>query len=266
MNEEINKFKNWLILNGKSEGTINMYCVRIRKFLSKVTDFTEENVNNYLLGLRKYLTPSSSNGYRNTIKAFLDSKGIKMNLARSLKVTERIPEFITLEFLKKTIDPEIDCTFRNPLRIKAIIYTMFFTGIRKSDVATLKTKNFDLKNSTVKVYMKKGNKERMIPISKTLHRILDQYFSTKMDNSDNAFNITPRSIDRIFNKLKPIFKDTINFHPHILRHSFATHLINNNIPEQDIQYLMGHKDSKSTKIYIHTSIAHIKDVFHKNIK
>ena len=266
MKEELNKFKNWLIIKGKSEGTIKIYCCRIKNFLNKVTDFTEENINNYLLELRKTLMPASSNGYRNAICAFLKFKGIEIDLACSLKTDEKIPEFITLDFLKKTLDPAIDWNFKNPLRIKAILYTMFFTGLRKKDIASLKTKNFDLKNKTVKVYMKKGKKERIIPISKTLHRILDQYFSTRLEEQENAFNISGSGIDSIFGKLKELFKDTVNLYPHLFRHSFGTHLINNNIPIEIIQYLMGHSSLISTKIYVHTNINYIKTVFHKNIK
>lgn len=262
----LNKYKNWLIVNGNSEATISAYLQRIDHFLNAVTIETldEEQIVNYLLSVKEKSSPSTVNGYRCAIKSFLSYIKKEVKLPKQLKIEQRLPEFITKEVFENEVAKVAECIFTKPLKVKAILYFMFFTGVRESEIATLQRKNIDLEKRTAKIYNKKGKSEKIVLFTERVRDIISQYFSVENEDT-NAFNTSINSIKKTFQKLKPYFKN-VNLHAHMFRHSYATHLRSKGFSIEDIKELLGHKSIQSTMRYAHADINKIKEKYDKKIK
>lgn len=267
MKEIIKKYKKYLIVNGSSFSTITNYTQITKYFLNRVKleNITTEAIRDYFFTLKDKLAPATLNLYKSGIKSllvFLEKDDIKV--PKSFKLPKKLPEFITLKFLENNVIPMVEVLFDKPLKTSAILYFMFYSGLRVSEVASLKREDFDLENKTVKVYSKKTKKERIIPYPIKIKEILEQYFCFE-DENITAFNIKTGSIKSIFKKLNPYFKD-INLHPHTFRHAYATHLRKSGISIENIQYLLGHSNIQSTMIYAHSDNKAILEDYHKKIK
>jgi len=267
MNEIIEKYKKYLSVNGCAYATIASYTQRASYFLNevKIEDITTESVRDYLFTLQDKFSPSTLNIYKCAIQSFLtflEKDDIKV--PKYHKLNKKLPEYITLKFLENNVIPMTEVLFDKALKNKTILYFMFFTGLRVSEVASLKRADFDLENLTVKVYSKKNKTERIIPYPKKIRAILEQYFCFE-DEEKTAFNIKSGGIQAIFKKLNPYFKD-INLHAHLFRHAGATYWRKCGISIENIQYLLGHSNIQSTMIYAHCDNKTIFDDYHKKIK
>lgn len=262
----VEKYKNWLIVNGNSDTTIVAYIQRVTNFLSKISinNIDEEQITNYLLDLKKNNSPSTVNGYRCAIKSLLEYLKKDIKVPKQLKIERKLPEFITKETFENEVIKVVECICHKPLKIKAILYFMFFTGIRESEIVSLNRKNINLEKRTAKIYNKKGKSEKIVLFTKKVKDIISNYFSTENEIT-NAFNTSTNAINKMFKKLKPYFKD-INLHAHLFRHSYATHLRNEGFSIEDIKELLGHKNIQSTMIYAHANIKKIKEKYDKKIK
>jgi len=262
----LNKYKNWLIINGNSDATIVAYLQRIKHFISKVSLDTldEEKIIEYLLELKQNNSPSTVNGYRCAIKSLLEYLKKDISLPKQLKIEQKLPEFITKEMFEDEVIRVVECIFTNPLKVKAILYFMFFTGVRESELASLQRKNIDLEKRTAKIFNKKGKSEKIVIFTNKVKTIISHYFSTENEET-NAFNISSNAIRKTFQKLKPYFKN-INLHAHMFRHSFATYLRTEGFSIEDIKELLGHKSIQSTMRYAHADIKKIQEKYDKKIK
>jgi len=262
----VEKYKNWLIINGNSDTTIKAYVQRVNNFLSKISadKIDEEQIITYLLELKKNNSPSTVNGYRGAIKSLLEYLKIDIQLPKQLKIEQKLPEFITKETFEDELIKVVECICHKPLKMKAILYFMFFTGVRESEIVSLNRKNIDLEKRTAKIYNKKGKSEKIVLFTKKVKGIISDYFSTENEVT-NAFNTSTNAINKTFNRLKPYFKD-VNLHAHLFRHSYATHLRNEGFSIEDIKELLGHKNIQSTMIYAHANIKKIKEKYDKKIK
>ena len=178
----------------------------------------------------------------------------------SPKLPKKLPNYLTEEEVKKLLDVRLDTPYS--YRNKAMFELLYATGLRVSELINLKFNDIDFKNDFIRV-LGKGTKERIVPINedaeKWLSIYLDKYrfLLLKGKNSDYLF---------ISNALKPISRQgffkivkqevklsgiTKNVSPHVLRHSFATHLLNAGIDLRVIQELLGHSDIATTQIYTH---------------
>ena len=267
MKEIIEKYKKYLVVNGCAYATIASYIQRVNYFLTKVEleNISTETIRDYLFNLNDKFAPSTLNIYKCAIKSFLtflEKDDIKV--PKYSKRKKKLPEFVTLKFLENNIIPMAEVLFDKVLKTKTVLYFMFFTGSRVSEVASLKRVDFNLENLTVKVYSKKNKTERILPYPKKIRDILEQYFCFEEENK-TAFNIRTGGIKVIFQKLNPYFKD-INLHPHLFRHSYATHLRKLGVSIENIQCLLGHSNIQSTMIYAHADNSAIIEDYHKKIK
>ena len=187
----------------------------------------------------------------------------------SLKVSRQLPSFID--------EKEIDTLLKNdffPSTFKGqtdylIFEILYQTGIRRSELITLKEKHIDRSSCTIKV-LGKGNKERLIPVNRQLLTTIDEYISEKRKQfSDLAesFLLVNRNGRKlyakyVYNVVKANLGNVSNQRkgPHALRHSFATHLINNGAPINAIKDLLGHSSLAATQIYAHNTIEKLKEV------
>lgn len=200
----------------------------------------------------------------NSFYEFLvDENDIKDNPCTNLslpKTTSKLPEFLTIKEVNDLLDIKLNTP--SDYRNKAAMELMYATGIRVSELLNIKLKDIDLHNTTLLV-TGKGRKERLLPFGDVALKYLKIYIETyrplllKEKLSDYLFiNVRGGSLSRqSFFKLvkqegvkKNIKK---NISPHILRHSFATHLLNNGADLRIIQELLGHEDLSTTQIYAH---------------
>ncbi|KAF0236085.1 MAG: hypothetical protein FD183_1712 [Chitinophagaceae bacterium] len=187
------------------------------------------------------------------------------------KVSKRLPMFveqIDMDNLFQYMPFSDDWKGRTERLVILIFYS---TGMRLSELIQLKESQVDLANNQLKV-VGKGNKERIIPINKDLMEQLQKYISDKPSNTDGVKHLfitekgtalQPRTVYG-FVKAKLTSVTTIEKKsPHILRHSFATHLMNNGADLNAVKELLGHSSLAATQIYTHNTIEKLKDVFKK---
>ena len=170
--------------------------------------------------------------------------------------------------------PDIN-TFKG-LRDKTMLEIMYSCGLRVSELISLKKKDINIKNSFIRI-IGKGNKERIIPIGEIALEYLNKYFellsyNSKINNSKNVFinkNGLPLTRQYFFKIIKYYsIKANINknISPHTLRHSFATHLLENGAPLIAVKNLLGHESINTTQIYTHVNERKLVSVIDNNFK
>lgn len=186
------------------------------------------------------------------------------------KVWQTIPEVLTLEETKRLLDIYDEADFLSA-RAKAILFFLYASGIRVSELCALNI--HDVKEESVKV-MGKGSKERIVPIAKKAVDILDNYLKMRVpsEGKEEALFITKKGKrirrEEVFLLVKEGAKRadiSKNVSPHTLRHSFATHMLENRADLRILQELLGHSDISTTERYLHISKGHIHasfDAFH----
>ncbi len=254
-------FKQYLINNGYNS---LIYAKVISSLNKKVNINNIENITNYLMKNKNNYAEEYINLHIKALKLFYKYKGINAELPKLRKVDNKIPESITEEYFLKTIIPMIDREmFLKPLRVKALLFFLFYTGVRKSELLTLKRKDIDLKQKTAKIYGKKTKKERLVVFTNKTKEILIEYFD-KEPEKINSFNLGKYSLNEICSKLKPYFPD-INLKPHLFRSSFATHLLSKGVDVTIVSKLLGHSNLQTTMRYLNTNIDLISNIYKKQV-
>jgi integrase/recombinase XerC len=235
-------------------------------------------VRSWLASLKEDKAASKTiNRKISTLKSFFKYQLKMSNVAfspmtsiNSLKISRRLPSFIEqkdINSLFKYVDfPE---TWEG--KTNSLLLMIFYqTGIRLSELINLKESQVDKSNSTIKV-LGKGNKERVIPVSNQLLKEIDNYISEKKIFFKQLAGIhllvgkKGKSLyaKYVYNIVKKYLGDVSTNErksPHVLRHSFATHLTNNGAGINAIKELLGHSSLASTQIYTHNSIEKLKEV------
>ena len=194
-----------------------------------------------------------------------------MTTVTSPRISKRLPSFVEEKDMSTLFDHiEFEDSWKG--RTEKLVLQLFYnTGMRLSELINLKESQLDPSHSQVKV-LGKGNKERIIPVSKELVADLQSYISDKplkletvhtIFVSEKGRSLQPRSVYSFVNnhlaKVTTIQKKS----PHILRHSFATHLMNNGADLNAVKELLGHSSLAATQVYTHNTIEKLKDVFKK---
>lgn len=157
------------------------------------------------------------------------------------------------------------------VRDKLIIELLYTTGIRRSELINLRLSDIDLGAKTIKV-LGKRNKERIIPLLPTTRKLISEYFAVRNDlvcTSSEEFVFLSKSgnklyetlVYRVINKYFSEVSSKVKKSPHILRHTFATHLLNKGADLNSVKELLGHSSLASTQVYTHNSIAELKKVY-----
>ena len=184
------------------------------------------------------------------------------------KGEKKLPQYLNYNEVIEIFDT-IDTSNLLGLRNRLIMELMYATGIRVSELVNIKINDIDISNRSIKV-TGKGDKTRIVFFNEITKKVLEKYLteSKEVRKSDylilnnNGKNITTRGIRLIMDK---VIKETSiikNVHPHILRHTFATHLLNNGCDLLTVQELLGHASISTTGIYTHVTTEHIKDVYY----
>jgi integrase/recombinase XerC len=193
-----------------------------------------------------------------------------MTSVSSLKISRRLPSFIEQKDIN-TLFEQVDFPDTWDGKTNYLLLMIFYqTGIRLSELINLKESQVDKSNNTIKV-LGKGNKERVIPVNNRLLKEIDDYVSEKkiffkeVVNPHLLVNKKGKSLypKYVYNIVKRYLGDVSTNErksPHVLRHSFATHLTNNGADINAIKELLGHSSLASTQIYTHNSIEKLKEV------
>jgi len=191
----------------------------------------------------------------------------------SPKGSLRLPQFVDEAGMETLFDQKLFTEDFPGVRDKVIIELFYNTGIRLSELINLKENQVDLAGETVKV-LGKRNKERVIPVSRQFAAILRDYLTLKKQQNfpnQSEFLIVSNSGQKVYEKL--VYRivnrylgmvTTINKKsPHILRHTFATHMLNRGAELNSIKEILGHSSLAATQVYTHNSIEKLKDVHKK---
>ena len=288
----IKKFIDYLNLEKSySPNTINAYQRDLNDFKNFIkSNFDNINIedSNYSI-IRSWIVELVNNGNSNrtvnrkisSLKSFFKFL-IKTDSIKSSPLEEHMPlkqkKKIQVPFSKEEITSLLDSdyfpnTYRGLLQ-KTVISFFYFTGVRRIELIELKESNLDLKSQTVKV-LGKRNKERLIPLLPKISILLHEYI-TERNNIISNFNHDLVFLSKKGDKLseKFVYRTVSDYFklvssktkkaPHVLRHSFATHLINEGADINSVKELLGHASLSATQIYTHTSMEKIKEVFQKS--
>lgn len=191
---------------------------------------------------------------------------------RALKTPKRLPEFVQEDAIDKILD---ELQFRPDFdgqRDKMVMEFLYLTGVRLSELLELRWKDIDLAGEGVKV-LGKRKKERIIPITKGLKKNIVSYkkvfqetFSNLQDSDyfiviNDREQAYPMKIYRIVREHLDLFAQTTKRSPHLLRHTFATHLLNKGADLNAVKDLLGHANLAATQVYTHNSMEKLKAVF-----
>ena len=188
-----------------------------------------------------------------------------------LKQSKKIQVPFSQEEINSLLDSDFFTNDYKGVLQKSIIAFFYFTGVRRIELINIKESDISLESSTIKV-MGKRSKERIIPILPKLKKSLKEYREIKskftgntsaeyLFISKNGKQLSEKFVYRTVNEYFKLVSPKIKKAPHVLRHSFATHLINEGADINSVKELLGHSSLSATQVYSHTSMERIKEVF-----
>lgn len=287
----IKNFKNYLkIERNLSQNTITSYLFDLQKlnifleennFSSNPSHIKESTLKKFVYKISKEIKPSSQARIISGIKRFFDflilENILNENPLQNIetpKIGSKLPTTLTVKEIDKLID-SIDIKSKNKIRNKAIIEILYSCGLRVSELITLKVSDLYFNESIIKV-TGKGNKERFVPISKGAINYIEKYLNEvrifqkiKKGSEDTLFlNERGNGLSRvmiyiILNDLKIKAEINKKIGPHTLRHSFATHLLENGADLITIQNMLGHENIVTTERYLHVNRKHLVESISK---
>lgn len=238
------------------------------------------NIKNFMVAqLEKGLAQSAVNRKLSTLKSFykfLHREGVindnPTRLVKTLKTPKKLPVFVEEVKMDELLDQEhsFDDSFSGQ-RDKIVIEILFGTGMRLAELINLKNEDVNAYESTVKV-MGKRRKERIIPLHRSLMKALADFMETKalqnFDNKSPYLIVTnsggqayPQLIYRIVNSCLKLISTQDKRSPHVLRHSFASSLLNRGADLNAIKELLGHASLAATQVYTHNSVERLKSIY-----
>jgi site-specific recombinase XerD len=242
-----------------SERTISTYVFCLEKFLKismkPVNEITRKDVREFLDELMK---EGKSGGtihvYLNALKFYFE-ECLRRNFRLDIKYSkrpEKLPEVLTKEEVTKILE-----SIKN-VKHKLMISLLYGAGLRVSELINLKVGEINFENKYGFVRRGKGNKDRIFILPETIAFQLKELISMENLSKEEFVFLTnrrerysSRTIAEIIKKACEINEIKRRIHPHTMRHSFATHLIQNGISVNEVQALLGHKSPETTMVYVH---------------
>lgn len=284
-----NKFYDYLLLEKNySQHTVTAYINDIGFFESFLSnEFDDDNLIrvNYNQ-IRSWIVSLSDDGISNasinrkvsSLKSFykflLKTKQIDTSPLLKHKAL-KAPKKIQIPFSEKELDMVLNQIIYKEgfegVRDKLIVDLFYTTGIRRTELINLKIQNVDLSNKTIKVIGKR-NKERIIPILTIIEEQIKKYLSERSSIQEvkeseyffllsNGVKLNDSFVYRLINYYFSNVSEKVKKSPHILRHTFATHLLNNGADINSVKELLGHSSLASTQVYTHNSLAELQKVY-----
>ncbi|MCE3229025.1 MAG: Integrase/recombinase [Bacteroidetes bacterium] len=260
---KLNEFKNWMRSRRYSESTINTYIDALRTFLrffpnKPIYEITNDDVicfnNEYIL--RNKLSASFQNQVVNSIKLFfttIEMRCIQPELIHRPKRDRALPNVLSKEEIKLILNAP-----RN-IKHKAMLSLIYSCGLRRSELLNLKLNDIDSNRGLVIIRQAKGRKDRVTPLSEKVLGLLRDYFMAYrpkewlFEGQNGKGKYDERSLANVMKQAVEKSKINKPVTLHWLRHSYATHLLENGTDLRYIQELLGHSRSRTTEIYTHVS-------------
>lgn len=257
--ENLQMFSQWLSLNG-------------------VEDVQPKHISSYVLYMMeaKKMKPSSVNQHLSSLRSYYDYccrfEGVAINPAagvRDVRTPKMLPMFISEDKMNFLIDHLLPSTDFKRMRTRIIILVFYHCGLRCDELTNLRLSDVSLASNYMRV-IGKGNKERLIPFGQELHDEIAHYlqFRNTLCTNSSQFIVTTfgtactsfqiRRICKL--ALRRIVPDALA-HPHVLRHTFATVLMNHGARIEYVRQLMGHASADTTAIYQHVSINYLQKTY-----
>lgn len=262
-NKILKKLEIEMKLRGFSVNTIDSYLLYNQKFLEYIQkypeDITEDDIKEFLVyKMEDHVTNGSLSYIKSALKFYYDEiLGKNFSWIKTPRSTKRLPVVLTKNEIKELLNTENE-------KHRLMIELLYSTGLRLSECINLKYSDLDIKESIGWVRKGKGSKDRIFIISDIFKRDLIRY-KEKKGESEYIFMVSgrkmsPRGIQyaiKVSVERAGIDKDV---HVHTLRHSFATHLLENGVDIRKIQQLLGHSNLQTTQIYTQVSSEEIKKI------
>lgn len=271
MNEKlIEQFITILRMQRYADRSVKTYTSHLSYFLRlsakyNPKDITQQQIEDFIIWLveKKRIGQSYQKAMIATITKFYKEiyhRHINLKHLYPKRTEHKLPKFLTRDEVKKVLDATEN------IKHKAILTTIYSCGLRLSEVLELQISDIKTKENLLLIRQSKGNKDRLVVLSVKLLEILRNYYKIYQPKNylfegKNNEKYSERSVPQILksslNKAKVIFPASV----HTLRHSYATHLLENGIDIRIIKELMGHNNIKTTEIY-----THITDISRSNVK
>lgn len=225
------------------------------------------------------IAPQSINRKLSALKSFyrfLQKSGLititPLKRVSGPKNKKSIPSFVNYSDIEPLLNEDRGNDDFESLRDRTILELFYITGIRRAELINLKDEDIDFYSGSIKVTGKR-NKQRIIPISKSTIALIDSYISGRNKSIENLSGnffvknngepIYPMLIHRIISSQLKWIPTLAKASPHVLRHSFATGMLNNGADINAVKELLGHSSLASTEIYTHTSFEELKKIYNK---
>lgn len=284
-----NKFQDYLLLEKKySLHTVAAYINDLGFFESFLSSAFDDNdlINVNYNQIRAWIVSLSDDGISNSsinrkissLKSFykflLKAKQIEASPLLKHKAL-KAPKKLQIPFSEKELDLVLNQIVYTDdfdgIRDKLIVDLFYTTGIRRTELINLKLQNIDLSNGTIKV-LGKRNKERIIPILPIVENQIKLYITERSHLQSivdgeyfflllKGVKLNDSFVYRLINYYFSNVSEKVKKSPHILRHTFATHLLNNGADINSVKELLGHSSLASTQVYTHSSLAELKKVY-----
>ncbi len=273
----------------KSEYNYSDYTIKNYKLdLTLFFDFLNKSNINYLylnkdnvLAYLKYLdkmnlknsTISRRISALRTFYNYLMNEGlINSNIflnVKNPKLEKKLPNYLNYTEMEELLE-SIDISTDEGLKRRLLIEMFYSTGCRVSEIINIKVKDIDFKDKKIRI-MGKGSKERIVYYGDYAKKYLDKYLSKGMDKdylfvNKHGDKYTVEEIELIVKDIMKHLSIKTHVTPHTLRHTFATHLLNNGADIRSVQELLGHSNLSTTGIYTHVSSDRLKEVYFKTFK
>lgn len=257
-----------LELRGQSKNTIRNYGYTLHNFFDFIQkspeSVTETDIKRYMIYLKneKNATNRTIHRHLNALRSFFRYQDIPIADKVMLpKLSKPLPKFLTKEEMALLLEAP------NKLRDKCIIRILYSTGLRVSELVKL-NKN-DIKTESIHVVSGKGSKDRIVFVDSKTREMIGEYISQRSDANDALFvssqeeRISPRTIQWTIKKYSNKCGIEKKVTPHVLRHSFATHMLEGDADIVVIKELLGHSNLSTTQIYTHITDERRKKVYEK---
>ncbi len=264
---DLEMFQEFLNENHNSEIIENVDYSEIRQWIVEL-------VNGGLSNRTINRKVSSLNSYYKFLQKSQQLEANPLRKHKALKVGKKVQLPFSKEELKQVLENSIEVVDFESARNRLIIELFYATGIRRIELVNIKLSDLDLSKNHIKV-LGKRNKERYMPLLSSLVNTLDIYLSyrnslPKITDKEYLFltkkgvKIYEMLVYRIINKYFSVASSKAKCSPHVLRHSFATHLLNEGADLNAVKELLGHTNLAATQVYTHNSISELKKVYAKS--
>ena len=263
-NDDLNSFQTFCKITFDNEKLGDVNYSQIRSWIVKMVN---ENISNRTVN-RKISSLKSFYKFLVKTKQIKESPLLRH---QALKISKRVQVPFSEKEINEVINNLNEFDDFESVRNKLIVELLYSTGMRRAELMEIKQSSINFTNSTLKV-LGKRNKERYIPLLNSVQQTLKTYLDLRKEIKSDSENllitikgnkIYPTLVYRIINDYFSAVSSKVKKSPHVIRHSFATHLLNEGADLNSVKELLGHSSLASTQIYTHSSLNELKKVYNQ---